>query len=283
MPVTKVPKKLSPSILSHLPTFLAIPGLASPYSFLVESLKNAAARRQKTTEPARSSDGAHDAAPVLREFLRTSHMQQFSKNSTHRPPSFPSLNSFRHELHLRSSKIGGFCRDRLLIFIGGTKSSFFHSAARGKNSVTPGLHIPRNPSPLPRVLVRQGVRLIMRSLLSASVSFLLCSSAALPADLPVKQVTLYKHGIGYFERAGSVPGGEEVRLDFKNTDMNDVLKSLIVFDANGGKISGIRYDSNATLEQQLEKYPFTIGNQEMLSTFLDRLKGAHLEITCGRR
>jgi hypothetical protein len=36
------------------------------------------------------------------------------------------------------------------------------------------------------------------------------------ADLPVKQVTLYKHGIGYFEREGSVPAGEEVRLDFKN-------------------------------------------------------------------
>jgi hypothetical protein len=122
----------------------------------------------------------------------------------------------------------------------------------------------------------------MRSLLATFRSLLLCStSALLAADLPVKQVTLYKHGIGYFERAGSVPAGEEVRLDFKNNDMNDVLKSLIVSDANGGKISGIRYDSNATLEQQLEKYPFTIGNSEMLSSFLDRLKGAHLEITVG--
>ncbi len=122
----------------------------------------------------------------------------------------------------------------------------------------------------------------MRNFLSASLALLLCSNAALPsADLPVQQVTLYKHGIGYFERAGSVPAGEEVRLDFKNNDMNDVLKSLIVFDANGGKISGIRYDSNATLDQQLEKYPFTIGNQERVSTFLDRLKGAHLELTVG--
>jgi hypothetical protein len=122
----------------------------------------------------------------------------------------------------------------------------------------------------------------MRSLLSGPLSLLLASSSALhSADLPVKQVTLYKHGIGYFERAGSVPAGEEVRLDFKNNDMNDVLKSLIVFDANGGKISGIRYDSNATLEQQLAKYPFTIGNRETVSEFLDRLKGAHLEVAAG--
>ncbi len=122
----------------------------------------------------------------------------------------------------------------------------------------------------------------MRRLLSSSLSLLLCSTSALQcADLPVKEVTLYKHGIGFFERAGSVPAGEEVRLDFKNSDMNDVLKSLIVFDANGNKISGIRYDSNATLEQQLEKYPFSIGNSEMVSAFLDRLKGAHLEVTVG--
>jgi len=116
----------------------------------------------------------------------------------------------------------------------------------------------------------------------SSVSLLLAASLVLQsADLPVKQVTLYKHGIGYFERAGIVPSGEEVRLDFKNTDMNDVLKSLIVSDANGGKISGIRYDSNATLAQQLEKYPFAIGNGEMLSAFLDRIKGARMEISVG--
>jgi hypothetical protein len=117
----------------------------------------------------------------------------------------------------------------------------------------------------------------MRSLF---VGLVVCSFLR-AADLPVKQVTLYKHGIGYFEREGAVPAGEEVRLDFKNNEMNDVLKSLIVSDANGGKISGIRYDSNATLDQQLEKYPFTIGRGELLSAFLDRLKGARLEAVVG--
>jgi hypothetical protein len=122
----------------------------------------------------------------------------------------------------------------------------------------------------------------MRRIISSTLSFLIASGGfSGAADLPVKEVTLYKHGIGYFEREGSVPAGEEVRLDFKNGDMNDVLKSLIVADANGGKISGIRYDSNATLEQQLAKFPFSIGGDEVLSAFLDRLKGARLEITVG--
>jgi hypothetical protein len=103
------------------------------------------------------------------------------------------------------------------------------------------------------------------------------------ADVPVKQVTLYKHGIGFFEREGAIAAGEEVRLDFKNTDMNDVLKSLTVSDAAGGRVTGIRYDSNATLEQRLDKYPFQIGSGELLSSFLDGLKGAGLEIKTGDR
>ncbi len=98
------------------------------------------------------------------------------------------------------------------------------------------------------------------------------------ADLPVKNIVLYKHGVGYFERAGTVAAGEEARLDFKTSDMNDVLKSLTVTDHAGLRVSGIRYDSNETLEQQLQDFPFQISDTEALSAFLDGLRGAHLEI-----
>jgi hypothetical protein len=110
------------------------------------------------------------------------------------------------------------------------------------------------------------------------VSLFFCAALAFAADLPVKQITLYKHGIAYIQREGSVASGEEARLDFKNTDMNDVLKSLTVSDRSGGRITGIRYDSNATLEQQLGKFPFQIGQGEMLSAFLDTLKGSRLQV-----
>jgi hypothetical protein len=98
------------------------------------------------------------------------------------------------------------------------------------------------------------------------------------AEIPVKQIILYKHGIGYFEREGVVAAGEEARLDFKNSDMNDVLKSLTVADGSGGRIAGVRYDSNETLDQRLDRYPFRIGSQERLSAFLDSIKGAHIEL-----
>ncbi len=98
------------------------------------------------------------------------------------------------------------------------------------------------------------------------------------ADMPVKQVILYKHGIGFFEREGVVPAGDEMRLDFQNNDMNDVLKSLTVTDLAGGSITGIRYDSNETPEQRLAKFPFEVGDTEFLSTFLDHLKGSKIEL-----
>jgi len=100
-------------------------------------------------------------------------------------------------------------------------------------------------------------------------------------DIPIKRIVLYKHGSAYFLREGPAP--EEARLDFKNAGMNDILKSLTVSDSSGGLISAIRYDSNETLDQRLDHYPFQIGNQEPLSTFLDNLKGTRIELNIGER
>jgi hypothetical protein len=106
-------------------------------------------------------------------------------------------------------------------------------------------------------------------------------AAAFAADLPVRQVVLYKHGVGYFERAGELQPGEGARLDFKPSEMNDVLKSLIVQYPSGGKISGIRYDSSEPLTQKLATFPFTLGPGAPLSSFLDMLKGARLDASIG--
>ncbi|MDQ2945661.1 MAG: DUF4139 domain-containing protein, partial [Acidobacteriota bacterium] len=66
--------------------------------------------------------------------------------------------------------------------------------------------------------------------------------------------------------------------EFQNNDMNDVLKSLIVTDLSGGRVTAVRYDSNETPEQRLAKFPFQVGDSEFLSTFLDHLKGAKIEL-----
>src|ERR1700730_6249681 len=98
------------------------------------------------------------------------------------------------------------------------------------------------------------------------------------ADLPVREVVLFKHGVGYFARSGNPAAGESARLDFKAEDMNDVLKSLTIQEKGGGKISGLRYDSSEPLSKKLEGFPFSLGNQQPLSALLDQLKGARLEL-----
>lgn len=101
------------------------------------------------------------------------------------------------------------------------------------------------------------------------------------ADIPIREVILYKSGVGYFERGGVLGPGESGRLDFKASDMNDVLKSLTISGQNGVKISGLRYDSSQPLDQKLADFPFRIDGQASLALFLDQMKGAKVELKYG--
>jgi len=101
---------------------------------------------------------------------------------------------------------------------------------------------------------------------------------AVAAELPVRQIVLYKHGVGYFERSGELAAGESARLDFKASEMDDVLKSLTIEEKGGGKISGLRYDSSQPLAQKLADFPFQLGAGQPLSAVLDQLKGASIEL-----
>jgi hypothetical protein len=106
-------------------------------------------------------------------------------------------------------------------------------------------------------------------------------TAALAADLPIREVVLYKHGVAYFERAGELKPGETARIDFKAADMNDVLKSLTIADRSGGKVGSVRYDASEPVEKRLEDFPFSLGQASSLAAFLDQMKGARLELRLG--
>ena len=111
------------------------------------------------------------------------------------------------------------------------------------------------------------------------ISAILCVAQA--AELPVREVILFKHGVGFFSRAGELKAGEAARLDFKASDMNDVLKSLTVEEKGGGKIFGLRYDSSEPLDKKLAQFPFGIGEHFALNALLDQMKGARIEMKYG--
>ena len=118
-----------------------------------------------------------------------------------------------------------------------------------------------------------------------SLAFSLVSLLAVPtapaAELPVRKVVLYKHGIGFFERSGRLAAGEAARLEFRTGDMNDVLKSLTIEERGGGRVSGVRYDSSEPLERKLAEFPFRVGGAQPLAAVLDQLKGARVELRFG--
>ena len=114
-----------------------------------------------------------------------------------------------------------------------------------------------------------------------ALCLLLTISVAQGAELPIRQVILYKHGIGYFQRSGPLGPNDSVQLDFNAAEMNDVLKSLTIQESGAGKVTGLRYDSSDPLDKKLAEFPFKIGPGQPLTAILDQLKGAAVELKSG--
>jgi hypothetical protein len=100
-------------------------------------------------------------------------------------------------------------------------------------------------------------------------------------DLPVRRVVLYKNGVGYFEHLGRVRGNQDIHIDFTSGQLNDALASLTVLDLDGGRISGVSYNSTAPFDRRLGALRLPLDEQTSVSKFLDALRGSRLEVTSG--
>lgn len=96
--------------------------------------------------------------------------------------------------------------------------------------------------------------------------------------LPIRRVILYKHGVGYFERQGTVDGDSEVTLAFRASEMNDVLKSLTTLDLTGGHVASISYESTAPLSKQLEDIAIRLPEKNAASGLLGDVQGARIAV-----
>ena len=98
------------------------------------------------------------------------------------------------------------------------------------------------------------------------------------ANLPIRRVVLYKHGVGYFERETGVEGEQALSLSFKQREVSDVLKSLTVLDLDGGTVSAVSYDSTTPIEQLLAEIALSIPDSGSLVGLLPQLKGARAAV-----
>lgn len=91
----------------------------------------------------------------------------------------------------------------------------------------------------------------------------------------VRKVTLYKHGVGFFECLHEIEGDAEIRLDFKLEEMNEVLKSLTVHDPDGQVVS-VSYDSHKALSVLLGEIALELPDKGGMFALLAQLKGAQV-------
>jgi hypothetical protein len=92
------------------------------------------------------------------------------------------------------------------------------------------------------------------------------------AELPVREMVLYKHGVGFFVREGTV-NAEQVALAFRQDEINDVLKSLAVFDRAGGQVLGIHYQTPMDKDARLANSSIRLGETDSLHDLLRDLRG----------
>lgn len=92
--------------------------------------------------------------------------------------------------------------------------------------------------------------------------------------LPIKRITLYRSGVGAFQREGQVEGEVRVALKFDQTQINDILKSLQLLDRDGGRIDSVAYASKDPLARRLNSFSVSIADNPSLAALLTRLRGA---------
>src|ERR1700691_4708704 len=97
-------------------------------------------------------------------------------------------------------------------------------------------------------------------------------------QLPIGQVVLFSSGVGYFQREGEVEGTTRVDLSFPVQDINDLLKSMVLRDLDGGIISTVSYDSNAPVERTLKSFAINLTGNPSFGAILNQARGEKVEV-----
>ena len=73
----------------------------------------------------------------------------------------------------------------------------------------------------------------MKTRLTAALLLSCLAGTASATELSLKRVLLSSGGVGYFEYAGMAEGDDSLTLDVPLGSVDDILKSLVVFDSAG--------------------------------------------------
>jgi hypothetical protein len=98
------------------------------------------------------------------------------------------------------------------------------------------------------------------------------------ADLSLQRVMLSSGGVGYFEYEATVDGDATLSLDVPLDQVDDILKSLVVYD-DGGTSGEVTLPGREPLTQTFVDLPFDRTALDSAPALLNALQGAEVRVT----
>lgn len=116
-----------------------------------------------------------------------------------------------------------------------------------------------------------------RSTFGAAILTLAAALPAGSAELPLKQVILSNSGLAQFTHAGPVTGNSTVELAVRLDQVDDILKSLTVFD-RAGAVGTVSLPGKTPLPELFRDLPFGPEALNSSPDLLNALTGSEIEI-----
>jgi hypothetical protein len=129
-----------------------------------------------------------------------------------------------------------------------------------------------------------GVAILLAMAASMALADTGATTAPAPAkivDVPVKRIVLFSSGVGFFEHEGNVEGAAAADLRFETAQINDVLKSLVVYDRDGGAVRNVTYPAIDPVGKTLRSFQVDLSNNPGMSDILSQMRGAPVAISVG--
>jgi hypothetical protein len=126
-----------------------------------------------------------------------------------------------------------------------------------------------------------------RSNIKKSVTTAPTSTTTNANVLPIRKVILYSNGMVYIERRGMISGNVDINLSFKQSQVDDVLKSMVVLDLGQGQVGAVSYNSSVPATARTGEIPFNIESESEtdgggMAGVLSQLQGAKVLVTSSK-
>ena len=118
---------------------------------------------------------------------------------------------------------------------------------------------------------------LLSTVAALALSIPVNSFAADLSNPPVKSVTLSSGGLAEIKRTAPIDGDGDIRIDVPLEQVNDILKSLVVFD-RAGTVKDLSLAGPTPLDETFRNLPFTPDDLSSMPRLLMSLKGSKVRI-----